>query len=54
MALMLVAASLAVFVVYVTATMKLLQVGWVITAFANETRAAVAAELLHQPRTAAT
>ena len=43
MALVLVAASLAVFVVYVTATMKLLQVSWVITAVANETRAAVAA-----------
>ena len=43
MALVLVAASLVVFVVYVTATMKLLQVSWVITAVANETRAAVAA-----------
>jgi Predicted membrane protein (DUF2254) len=42
-ALVLVAASLVVFVVYVTATMKLLQVSWVITAVANETRAAVAA-----------
>jgi uncharacterized membrane protein len=43
MALVLVMASLVVFVVYVTATMKLLQVSWVITAVANETRAAVAA-----------
>jgi uncharacterized membrane protein len=42
-ALVLVAASLVVFVVYVTATVKLLQVSWVITAVANETRAAVAA-----------
>jgi uncharacterized membrane protein len=41
--LVLVLASLVVFVVYVTATMKLLQVSWVITAVANETRKAVAA-----------
>ena len=39
---LLVAASLLVFVAYVTATMKLLQVSWVITAVANETRRAVA------------
>jgi uncharacterized membrane protein len=40
---LLVAVSLLVFVGYVTATMKLLQVSWVITAVANETRRAVAA-----------
>src|SRR4051794_25789161 len=39
----LVAASLLVFVGYVTATMRLLQVSWVITAVADETRRAVAA-----------
>jgi uncharacterized membrane protein len=39
---LLVAASLLVFVAYVTATMRLLQVGWVITAVADETRQAVA------------
>jgi uncharacterized membrane protein len=38
----LVAASLLVFVAYVTSTMKLLQVSWVITAVAEETRQAVA------------
>jgi uncharacterized membrane protein len=40
-AFLLVAASLVIFVVYATATMKLLQVGWVITAVAEETRQAV-------------
>lgn len=40
---LLVAVSLLVFVGYVTATMKLLQVSWVITAVTNETRRAVAA-----------
>lgn len=45
--LALVGASLVVFVVYVAATMKLLQVSWVVTAVANETRAAVAAN--HPP-----
>jgi uncharacterized membrane protein len=38
---LLVAASLVIFVGYATATMKLLQVGWVITAVAEETRQAV-------------
>src|SRR6185436_19125396 len=38
---LLVGASLVIFVVYATATMKLLQVGWVITAVADETRQAV-------------
>jgi uncharacterized membrane protein len=38
---LLVAVSLLVFVAYVTATMKLLQVSWVITAVATETRQAV-------------
>jgi len=37
----LVSASLVVFVVYVTATMRLLQVSWVITAVADETRRSV-------------
>ena len=41
---LLLAASLVIFVVYVTSTMKLLQVGWVITAVADETRAAIARE----------
>jgi uncharacterized membrane protein len=40
-AFLLVAASLVIFVVYATATMKLLQVSWVITAVAKETRQAV-------------
>jgi uncharacterized membrane protein len=35
-------ASLVVFVVYVTATMRLLQVSWVVTAVADETRRALA------------
>ena len=39
----LVLASLGVFVVYVTATMRLLQVSWVVTAVAEETRRAIAA-----------
>jgi hypothetical protein len=34
-------ASLVVFVVYVTATMRLLQVSWVVTAVADETRRAL-------------
>ena len=34
-------ASLVVFVVYVTATMRLLQVSWVVTAVADETRRAI-------------
>ena len=41
-ACVLVGASLLIFVGYVTATMKLLQVSWVITAVATETRQAVA------------
>ncbi len=36
-------ASLVVFVVYVTATMRLLQVSWVVTAVAEETRRAISA-----------
>lgn len=40
-ALFLVMASLIVFVVYVSATMKLLQVNWVLTVVANETRHAI-------------
>lgn len=40
-AMALVAASLAVFVAFVARTMKLLQVAWVITGVAEETRAAV-------------
>jgi uncharacterized membrane protein len=43
MASLLVGASLLIFVGYVTATMRLLQVSWVITAVATETRQAVAA-----------
>ena len=39
----LVLASLGVFVVYVTATMRLLQVSWVVTAVADETRHAISA-----------
>jgi uncharacterized membrane protein len=39
---LLVAASLLIFVAYVTATMKLLQVSWVLTAVATETRESVA------------
>ncbi len=39
----LVLASLGVFVVYVTATMRLLQVSWVVTAVAEETRRAIRA-----------
>ena len=38
---LLVLASLVVFVVYVTATMRLLQVSWVVTAVAEETRRAI-------------
>lgn len=38
-----VTASLAVFIAYVAKTMKLLQVGWVITAVADETRTATGA-----------
>ena len=59
------AVSVAVFVVYVTATMRLLEVGWVITAVANEARAtlhrafppadtyisAAAPRLVDEPRT---
>jgi uncharacterized membrane protein len=37
-------ASLVVFVVYVTATMRLLQVSWVVTAVAEETRRVLAKE----------
>jgi uncharacterized membrane protein len=37
-------ASLVVFVVYVTATMRLLQVSWVVTAVADETRRVLARE----------
>ena len=33
--------AIAVFIVYVTATMRLLEVGWVITAVANEARVAI-------------
>jgi len=40
---LLVLASLGVFVVYVTATMRLLQVSWVVTAVAEETRRAIRA-----------
>lgn len=40
---LLVLASLGVFVVYVTATMRLLQVSWVVTAVADETRRAISA-----------
>jgi uncharacterized membrane protein len=40
----LVLASLVVFVVYVTATMRLLQVSWVVTAVADETRRALGRE----------
>ena len=39
----LVLASLGVFVIYVTATMRLLQVSWVVTAVAEETRRAISA-----------
>jgi uncharacterized membrane protein len=35
------AGAVVVFVIYVTATMRLLEVGWVITAVANEARAAI-------------
>jgi uncharacterized membrane protein len=35
------AASVVIFVVYVTSTMRLLEVGWVITAVAHEARAAI-------------
>jgi uncharacterized membrane protein len=35
------AAAVVIFVVYVTATMRLLEVGWVITAVAHEARAAI-------------
>lgn len=38
---LLVGGSIFVFLVYVTATMKLLEVGWVVTAVAEETRAAI-------------
>ena len=38
---LLVLASMVVFVVYVTATMRLLQVSWVVTAVAEETRRAI-------------
>ena len=41
---LLVLASLAVFVVYVAATMRLLQVSWVVTAVADETRRALSAD----------
>jgi uncharacterized membrane protein len=41
-AIALVSASLVVFIGYVARTMKLLQVAWVITAVADETRAAIA------------
>jgi uncharacterized membrane protein len=41
-ATLLVAASLLIFVAYVTATMRLLQVSWVLTAVATETRRSVA------------
>jgi uncharacterized membrane protein len=41
---LLVLASLVVFVVYVTATMRLLQVSWVVTAVADETRRALGRE----------
>src|SRR4029434_4005529 len=41
-ACLLVAASLLIFVAYVTATMRLLQVSWVLTAVATETRESVA------------
>ena len=37
----LLALAVGVFVVYVTSTMRLLEVGWVITAVANEARAAI-------------
>ena len=40
-AVVLLALAVGVFVVYVTSTMRLLEVGWVITAVANETRAAI-------------
>ncbi len=40
---LLVLTSLGVFVVYVTATMRLLQVSWVVTAVAEETRRAISA-----------
>ena len=39
--LVVLAVAVGVFVVYVTATMRLLEVGWVITAVANEARAAI-------------
>ena len=42
---LLVLASLGVFLVYVTATMRLLQVSWVVTAVADETREAIRANL---------
>jgi uncharacterized membrane protein len=42
---LLVLASLGIFVVYVTATMRLLQVSWVVTAVADETRAAIRVNL---------
>ena len=35
------AVAVAVFIIYVTATMRLLEVGWVITAVANEARVAI-------------
>ena len=40
-AVALLALAIAVFIVYVTATMRLLEVGWVITAVANEARVAI-------------
>ncbi len=48
-AIFLVMASLIVFIFYVTATMKLLQVNWVLTAVADETRKAIRATF--PPRT---
>jgi uncharacterized membrane protein len=41
MAVLMLAVAVVVFVVYVTATLRLLEVGWVITAVANEARAAI-------------
>ena len=35
------AAAVAIFVVYVTSTMRLLEVAWVITAVAHQARAAI-------------
>src|SRR4029453_18591965 len=45
LAVLFVLASLGLFVVYVTATMRLLQVSWVVTAVADETRAALRVNL---------